>query len=339
MKKNNIKKKLAYSIITLFLLCNISSLAYGTNESSKSHIMPLYLQDHVHVNDDYPEENETYFKTIQGGVNAVNSSETVGTVYVCSGSYNESVIIKKPMRIIGCPEDGYGNDPYPPSVSDPSVAFIILGNNAKGTTISHFNITGGAVAGILVLASRSINISYNNIFLNKKGIYLMSSHSCNITHNNVINNTHQGIVLDGSNQCNILGNWVVDNDANGLDDIDGSGIDLYDSNFAFISGNNMSNNGNYSIWVGGSKKLNQIHSNNIWDNETTFKSFKHRRWVDSKNEWRFNYWSDDKFEPGYFYRVRGFLVFGFGSVIPGFWFFQLDTASMKDPYPYEQNEI
>jgi parallel beta-helix repeat protein len=327
MKKNNNLKKLVLTTIALLLLCNISSLAFGTNKSIETHIMPLSQQNVVHVNDDFPEENETWFKTIQGGVDHVNTS---GTVIVHSGEYNESVIIKKAVRIIGDYEyPGYGNDSYPPIVYDPSVVFIIIGNNAKGTTISHFNITGGTVAGILVLSSRSINISYNNISLNKRGIYLISSPLCNITRNNVINNTYMGISLENADRCKILGNWVVNNKA--------SGIDLAFSNFANISCNHMAMalNGNYSIWIGVSTGLNEITRNNIIDNETTFKPFWHRRFSDSKNLWNNNYWSDRN-PLSLWYFVRGTYVIGYSRWIP---WLQVDTAAETIEWPYTPNEI
>jgi parallel beta-helix repeat protein len=334
MKRSNILKRLVLTTITLLLLCNLSGIAFGINESAEKHIMPLSLQNVVWVNDDYPWENSTHFKTIQGGVNAVNSSGTIGTVYVCNGTYNESIIIKKPVRIIGFwGNDGYGNDSYPPIVYDPSVAFMVIGNNASGTNISHFSITGGSVAGILVLASKSINISFNNIFLNRRGIYIMSSPYCTITHNNAINNTHMGISLENANHCNILWNWVADNKA--------SGIDLSFSNYVDIKNNHMQYNGKYNIWIGKSNGTNNVTENNIIDNETIFKSKPCTpRWYDSLNYWNNNYWSQFKGlingRPRV-YPIWGLRVFVYSLTI--LWPFPFDIAVNTQIYNYGPNEI
>jgi len=274
--------------------------------------MPLSLQEDVWVNDDYndstPGWGYNHFNTIQEGVNAVNSSGTIGNVYVYNGTYNESVIIKKPVKIRGLRgNDGYGNDSYPPVVYDPSVAFIVIGNNASGTNISHFYITGGVVAGILVLASESVEISYNNIYLNRRGLYIMSSPSCHITHNNVVSNTRMGISLENSNHCTFNRNYIANNN--------GSGIDLAFSDDANIAYNYIGLNGNFTIWIGRGVNRNTIYHNDIID-KTPFKKFWNPRFYDSKNFWNDNYWSD-RAPNSIWYFVRGFYVIGFGKKIIG----------------------
>lgn len=329
MKRNNILKRLVLTTIALLLICNISSLAFEIKKSTETNIMSLLQQDIVHVNDDFPEENDTWFKTIQSGVNHFYTNGTFGTVIVHSGRYNESVIIKKSVMIIGAQEyEGYGNDSYPPIVYDPSVTFIVIGNNAIGTSISHFNITGGSVAGVLVLDSKSINISYNNISFNRHGIFIMSSDYCNIAHNNVMNNTKMGISLENSKRNNIQYNWVVDNKA--------SGIDTVSSNFVKISKNHMENNGNYNIWIAKSNGTNEIISNEIIDSEN-FSRIRDHRWADSKNYWNDNYWSDDKTKTPSWYFIWGIKVFGYSITIPGP--FQVDSASSREGKGYRPNEI
>ena len=83
--------------ITLLLLCNISGLAFGINKSADTPIMSLSMQNNiVWVDDDYNEStpgwNNYSFNTIQAGVNAVDSSETIGIVHVYNGTYPETVI-------------------------------------------------------------------------------------------------------------------------------------------------------------------------------------------------------------------------------------------------------
>jgi parallel beta-helix repeat protein len=343
MKKNNILKKLVLTTITFLLLCNITGLAIGINKSVDISISPLSMQDTVYVNDDYnestPDWGDINFSTIQDGVNHVNEG---GTVIVYNGTYFESVIIKKSVRIIG--EWDYSNDSnYPPLVSDPTVAFMIIGNNAKGTYISHFDITGASVAGVMILNSKEINISLNNIYSNRRGIYLLSSSFCNITYNNVFRNTYMGISLDRANDCKILGNWIVNNNPDQVNNTQSSGIDLSDSCRTLIQSNNISFNGNYTIWIGrcNNDYVNIIKENNILDNETTFNRFDHPRWGNSRNTWSYNYYSDAIHGTASWHRyfVRGSVAPGLGWIIKGIRMWQIDSASMDTPYPIGPNEI
>jgi parallel beta-helix repeat protein len=326
MKKNNILKKLVLTTIALLLICNISGLASGINKSVETNIMSLSQQNVVHVNDDYPEENETHFKTIQGGVNHVNTSGVGGTVIVHSGNYTESVLINKAVTIIGMPEDGYGDDPFPPVVSDPSVAFIVIGKNAKGTNICRFIITDCMSVGILVLSSESIKINNTNITSNYKGIHIISSPSCIILHNNIFDNLKEGVLLEDSQDCVIKGNYLVNNNL--------SGIETRSCSSAEITENHVENNGYYNIWIGecASTNKNTIDRNNIIDREG-YSRIKHGRWVGSKNLWTNNYWSD---ATGLWYFVSGLYVIGYGTKI--LWF-QVDTAAETEPWPYTPNEI
>lgn len=318
--------------IVFLLLSSIPGMALGENKSAETHILSLSMQNEVWVNDDYNESTpgwgEIRFKTIQEGVDAVNSNGTIGNVTVYNGTYYESVIIKKPVRIRGLlGNDGCGEDSnYPPIVSDPTVAFIIIGDDAKKTNISHFNINGSSVAGVMILASNSINVSLNNIFSNRRGIYILSSPDCNITHNNVINNTYMGISLENSNRCIINGNYVANNDR--------SGIDLAYSDAAYIANNYIGLNGNYTIWIGPGVNKNEIYRNDIID-KTPFSKPWQPRFFDSKNLWNNNYWSDHT-NGSIWYFVRGSYVIGFKRWIP---WWQVDTASQKDPWGHQPNEI
>ena len=84
------------------------------------------MPSEVWVDDDYtsstPGWGETHFKKIQDGINAVAEG---GIVHVAAGTYNEHVIINKPLTLLGAQADV---DPTVEGArTDPSLESIIIG--------------------------------------------------------------------------------------------------------------------------------------------------------------------------------------------------------------------
>lgn len=324
MKKNIILKRLVLTTITLLLLCNISGLAIGINKSTDTPALPFSMQNEVWVNDDFPLENSTYFRTIQAGVDHVNSN---GIVNVCNGTYNENVIINKKITLVGVNEYHYGNTTGRPIITNPAVSIIVIGKNASGTDISNFSIINCNVAGILIMFSDSVNIHLNKITSNGKGIYNIKSPGCSIYRNVVSWNNNEAIFLERSNSCIIEYNFIQYNNM--------SGIEVYYSGGVVISRNNLSYNGNktnqggWNIFLQGNiDQGNTIEANNFYDND----KYGIIRFVQSrKNVWNDNYWN--KHLGGNRQIIFGRNSFIFFSLLYPITF-QIDWSPQEDPYTY-----
>jgi len=183
----------------------------------------------ITVPDDYP--------IIQA---AIGNATAGDTIFVRKGTYNENIVIDKPLSLAG--ED--------------SQETIIKGNyyrfgpfytvsvKADDVVISGFTITGTSF-GIQTLG----------------GSYGYSSSRCRIIGNNIKNNFENGIFIDSGENHVITGNNIS---GNGMD-----GISISFSNCA-ISENNITENKGRGISVTGSNEIiinqNNISGNGIGEN-------------------------------------------------------------------------
>ena len=320
-------KKLVQMTITFLLLCRISGFALGVNESVDYPIIPFSLQDIVYVDDEYNESTPgwgyDHFSTIQEGIDAVNPS---GTVKVYNGTYKENVIINKKITLVGSDKDQYGNITAKPVISNPAVGIVIIGKDASGTNVSHFDIINCNGEGILVLYSESVEIYENKIISNGRGIHLIKSPDCLIQRNVISWNIDEALYIEKSNNCTIDYNFFQYNNL--------SGIEVYHSGGITFSRNNLSYNGNrtveggYNIYlVGNFDQANIIKNNNFYDNNNYGKI----RFLQSKNEWNGNYWN--KGSSKYVH-----LIWGKNSYISFLPFiligFQIDKSPKETPYTY-----
>ena len=210
------------------------------------------------------------FSTIQRAVSAVNPGYTI---QVSSGTYVESIFIKKPvdpnLTLIG---------------EDPSTTIIDFGNNTylkwetvflchgDNIIISQFTIQNGKfgvslssgqyhnVSGNIIsnnsdwgvsIGSHS-SISGNTICNNGKGVSI-GSHS-SISGNTICNNDHEGVGLSGR-YITVSGNIISNNDR---------GVDLSWEDYNTVSGNIISNN-KYGVYLWGADN-NTIYHNNFINN-------------------------------------------------------------------------
>jgi parallel beta-helix repeat protein len=146
------------------------------------------------------------YKTIQEAINSANHNDTI---YVWAGEYNENLVIKKPITLIG----------------NGSKKSIINGNRIKFTinissdfvNISNFKIKKGLNSGIYLFKSNKCNISTNFCSnTNDDGIELWESEKNIIMNNNCSKNEENGILLYNSNGNFILNNTCENNQYNGI---------------------------------------------------------------------------------------------------------------------------
>jgi parallel beta-helix repeat protein len=240
------------------------------------------------------------YTTIQVAIDAANAGDTVR---VWAGMYNEELVIKKSMELIG---NGTNNTTIKGKKSN-SVIEIDRTNNVK---ITGFTLTASGIgdfdAGILIYNSDFCNIYNNNISNNGgDGIHSYYSSNCSIKNNTILNNDN-GIFLFYSDnnifEKNVInfndkdgifingkwGNYLENNffESNGWDGIEisshskgqilnntcknngqsfaGSGIRVGGSFSKIFNNTCISNNGR-GIYIGGIN--NTIGNNYCFDNE------------------------------------------------------------------------
>lgn len=241
---------------------------------------------------DYP------YRTIQDAIGAVFDGYTI---YVMNGTYKEHVIIDKIITLYGEDKnttilDGDGvDDVVTISVPDVKISGFTVQNS--GTQILD--------AGIKTLSLNSNATIENNIVQNNAiGVFLNYGYapSWNIVRNNTIVNNIKGIYTHWANNGEIKGNTIAQNVENG--------IEMECSKNSFITGNIISDNGGYGIYLRGESDRNTITGINvIQDNAVGVKISESNRNVISKNNfignlqhacfynsfftiWTKNYWDD-----------------------------------------------
>ena len=215
---------------------------------------------------------------------AVGNATAGDTVYVKSGTYNESINIDKPLSLIG--EDmsstiivgghaglhGGGHHTISVRADNVTVSGFTIRSYDFDTPAWYFNgiyiganncnVTGNIIENCDdgVVSSDSVSsviISKNIIRDNAHGMGILfiyaAPHDITITDNNITSTTY-GIGIHGGYSCVISGNNVIDN---------GGGIGIHCSN-STITGNNVTSNTGTGINIDGSN--NTISGNYVADN-------------------------------------------------------------------------
>jgi len=213
---------------------------------------------------------------------AVGNATAGDTVYVRSGTYNESVSIDKPLSLIG--EDMSSTIILSEGTRGSGHTINVKADNVtvSGFTITSYhpfhhlyyfygigirgnncNITGNIIEncreGITSSASvHSVTISKNIIRDTTAGMGILfiyaAPHHITITDNTITNTTY-GIGIHGEHSCVISGNNVINN---------GGGIAIHCSD-STITGNNVTSNTGEGINIEGSN--NTISGNYVADNK------------------------------------------------------------------------
>lgn len=188
---------------------------------------------------------------------AINYAVAGDTILVYSGTYQEKVVVTKPLILKGI--DNGGGKPVVKAATRERPDEIPIALSSGSVTIDGFRTESG-IAGIYVITKN--NIIINNAALdNEVGIYLNGS-SNNILKNNTANNNKYGILLRDSSNNNILnGNTASNNDY---------GIYQVFSGNNTLSGNNVSRNIVWGIYF--ARISNNTIYNNFFNNNVNFMS-------------------------------------------------------------------
>jgi len=189
------------------------------------------------------------YRTVQGAVEAAMPGDTIE---VPTGTYNENLIINKPLTI---------NAPSGKAIIqsvDTSLPCIII--TADNVSISGLNCQGG-LFGIEHSKSNNSTLTNNIVSNNVHGIYLIDSSQNIISNNNAFLNEGCGIFLNNCSTHNkIIGNNASNNSQNG--------IHLECSSSNIIDGNNATNNGDIGILLldsGNTTLSNNLMTGNLYN--------------------------------------------------------------------------
>jgi len=190
------------------------------------------------------------YLTIQQGIDQANDGDTV---FVYNGTYNENIVIDKPLLLIG-------EDYTTTNINGRDVGNVIK-INVEGVTIKGFTIQHGGLtyplAGINCSSDHN-TISENIIISNYYGITLHHSSNNEITKNTIQYNNNCGVYLSQSNHNYIENNTIQQQTYNG--------IGIYDSsNNNTILKNSFKNNNYCGVNIRTSS-FNIVRENNFVDN-------------------------------------------------------------------------
>ena len=176
----------------------------------------------------HPSDPHANFQTIQSAID--NSSVDNGdSIEVWNGTYNETVIIDKLLRI-------YSRDGANVTIVDAMGSGSAITLKADGCTVDGFKATGSGDyprnAGLKVESNGNIidkNICCEN---NYDGIYLWNSSNNTISGNKIQKNCHYGIYLENSSS-----NWIYHNDFvnNSIHNIFSMGSDNFWNSLSMIT--------------------------------------------------------------------------------------------------------
>src|SRR6202046_3271287 len=142
---------------------------------------------------------------------AIAAVGTGGTVVVCAGTYDEQVVVTKPLNLYGrgATIDAKGQKPLKvgPVTLPGSIGIGVLGTS--GVRVSGFRVTGAGFDAILVGASSHVLVSGNYLWGNGDvGVDVNGSSYAQVTHNYSTRNEGGGfLVADdiGPNVHNVIG--------------------------------------------------------------------------------------------------------------------------------------
>ena len=189
----------------------------------------LYWPRDFQTNDTYQVTNINNglgYNSIQASIAAFATYQGA-TISVRSGTYQENIVITKPVSLISQDKDA-------------AVTGNILNNNlltivSDNVTVTGFtlqnsgNFSSGAGGGILLDSVQNCSLTRNTVTNSYNGI-LINNSSNNLFKNNIIENNYFGIVLNNSSENILRGNNLNNNTYNlveqnaFLNDIDSSNI-------------------------------------------------------------------------------------------------------------------
>ena len=255
MAKDSVTRILAIIMLLLGCVAFLSSPAHS--QAVSAFVVP----------DDQP--------TIQDAVNAANPGTTI---IIRTGTYRESVVIRKDdLRLVGADEPGTVIIDGKELVDVTGIHLINASRvEIRGLVVQNFDgFVGPGTrdyrAGILVEGGRANVIRHNQLRLNGSNLVLDRSDNNQITGNTVTLAKHAGILLrNGSDGNTLKGNIGYDNDHRPLtlpsSELPGTGILITDgSKGNSVKDNDLFRNGRGIMLENGAND-NQIIGNMLHDN-------------------------------------------------------------------------
>ena len=257
------KNKLIIIILIFFLLFNFINInTFQINTVKAQNI--LYVKD-----------EGVQFTSIQA---AINSASDGDIIYVYNGTYHETIIINKPIELIGENKNT--------TIIDADGNNNVVNISADNVNFSGFTITncGPEEGSAVIIISEDVNLSSCIITDNSfHGVFLSSDSSNNTIYNNmIINNVGKGLTATSSTGNIISKNTIIGNEC---------GICPCASENNIITANHIENNV-YGIFMCSTADNNLIYHNNIINN-TGHQSFDfhNNQWYNPSLQ-QGNYWSD-----------------------------------------------
>jgi len=252
-------EEIIFVIIVLLIGMSISSSAFSINPQDP---ISINIGNIITVDD----EGDGDYVCIQ---DAVDNASDGDTIYVYSGTYEETKIQKR-ITLKGIPyELENGNDSEKPVIAGHSdLGRLISLTDVHDCIIQGFNLIKGH-HGLLLIDSSNNKISENNISHCYVGIEienLLSNSTSNLIEKNNITDNNEAIVLEYV-AANIIRRNLIAGSS--------EGITILGSHHNEISNNIFFDNGGYSIWgepYGGGVcvyfSFNNIIKNNYFEGNT-----------------------------------------------------------------------
>jgi len=212
-ERQPLKNRIFTAVLTLLLF---GILVYPSIRAVKS------TSKTITVPDDY--------QMIQEAIDNANEGDTV---FVRSGTYSESLIIDKPISLIGQDNNI--------TIIDGNGASKVLYVTGDHVTIEGFTVQNGGFpyyqSNAAIFLESSGNVISNNVIANNKdyAIWLNWSSNDNYVAYNVITSNWRGCLLRDNNNNSVVGNEIANNSE--------EGISLVGSSNNSVTGNKISNNG------------------------------------------------------------------------------------------------
>jgi len=288
-------KKTVCEIMLTLVLINMSMLAFCT-KPVKADVKIIYV-DHDNTAGPWDGTKEYPYKNI---TTALQHAPAGSTIYVCSGTYYESIVINETVSLVGENRkttiiDGRSiGTVVEITVGDVIISGFTINNSgqewpdsglkltkARNCTISGNDLTNNLDGIRLFDSSSNNNISENNITNNLGGISLYYSSNNSIHENSITANNGFGLFLHFSSNNSMYGNNIVNNrwgieldfysDFNRIsgndiraNNVDGIGFDHSMNNTIFR--NNIAANNECGVRISGTSGNNYISGNDIMNN-------------------------------------------------------------------------
>src|ERR1700678_3133692 len=199
------------------LVLGLSAGAAAASTDGSAHVSHLVYVSHSAKNGADTSCKTAKYRDINTAIAGVSAG---GTVIVCAGTYDEQVVVTKPLTLIGrgATISAKGKKPLKvgPETLPGSVGIGVLGTG--GVRVSGFRVTGAGFDAILVGASSSYTEVLRNYSAhNEGGGFLVADDIGPSTHNEVGWNTATrnpggcGVIIAGHSTDGVRNNLVIDN--------------------------------------------------------------------------------------------------------------------------------